>query len=104
MDEAMFMKQGCSAPKQPTLYEEHNAAVIEYYAACRAWQDASARREQALAHLQKVTQVLQDAVSNALYDPTIPAPAVPMQPPGNGQIHGVSAGQLNPPGIYGGRF
>lgn len=93
MEESMYMKQGCSAPKQPSLYEEHSAAVIEYHAACRAWQDASARREQSAAHLQKVTQILQEAITNALYDPTVPAPAVPM-PPGNGQIHGLN-GPLN---------
>lgn len=102
MDNAVYMKEGCSAPKQPTLYEEHSAAVIEYHAACRAWQDASARREQAAAHLQKVTQILQEAVANALYDPTVPDPSVPM-PPGNGEIHGF-ASQISSHGVQQRRF
>jgi hypothetical protein len=60
--------------KKTDVYDQHRTAVLEWQESCRAFQAASARRDQAKAAMEKATQVMAEALQSAMCDPTVPQP------------------------------
>ena len=56
------------------LYTQHREAVLEYHEACRAFQQASARRAASEKQLACTTQELAGLMQQVQCDPTQPQP------------------------------
>jgi len=83
-------QQISGANKQADHYDQHRQAILEWHESCKEFAQASQRRDQARAVLEKQTQILAEQIQAASYDPTCPQPTPPQ--PSNGQIG--MAGQL----------
>lgn len=82
--------QAGTVQKQMSLYEEHECAVREYHSACHDYQLAVTRKRDANAKLQKISQVLGQAIAASLDDPT---QTETEQPAGNGHAQSQLAAQ-----------
>lgn len=96
----MDQEQGCfntqagvAVQKEMTLYEEHEFAVREYHSSCHDYQFALTRKRDANAKLQKISQVLAQAIAASLDDPTQPKTE---QPAGNGHATIAIGGAATP--------
>jgi hypothetical protein len=66
MQEATYGNIQAAQQRQPDIYDEHRKAVAEWQSACKTFAEASMRREQALANMQKITQVMAEQLAGSM--------------------------------------